>query len=66
MALTIHLIGIPFVLLVGLIMGGIGGFFLAYALAQSVQRGIRNSQKINRIIWRGTDNNSIEYLEFCL
>jgi len=27
MALTIHLIGIPFVLLVGLILGGIGGFF---------------------------------------
>ncbi len=26
MALTIHLIGIPFILLVGLILGGFGGF----------------------------------------
>jgi hypothetical protein len=28
MAITIHLIGIPFVLLVGLILGGVGGFLL--------------------------------------
>ena len=27
MEITIHLIGIPFILLVGLIVGGIGGFF---------------------------------------
>ncbi len=26
MAVTIHLIGIPFVLLVGIILGGFGGF----------------------------------------
>jgi uncharacterized protein YneF (UPF0154 family) len=28
MAITIHLIGIPLVLLVGLILGGFGGFLL--------------------------------------
>ncbi len=28
MSVTIHLIGIPFVLLVGITIGGIGGFFL--------------------------------------
>ena len=28
MAVTIHLIGIPLVLLVGLILGGFGGFLL--------------------------------------
>jgi len=50
MALTIHLIGIPFVLLVGLILGGIGGFFSVCALAQRVQMGIRSCQKTNRII----------------
>ncbi len=33
MAITIHLIGIPFVLLVGLIVGGIGGFFFGLRTA---------------------------------
>ncbi len=28
MSVTIHLIGIPFVLLVGLVLGGVGGFLL--------------------------------------
>ncbi len=28
MSVTIHLIGIPFVLLVGLVLGGTGGFLL--------------------------------------
>ncbi len=28
MSITIHLIGIPFVLLVGLVLGGVGGFLL--------------------------------------
>jgi hypothetical protein len=28
MSVTIHLIGIPFVLLVGITIGGIGGFFM--------------------------------------
>ena len=28
MSVTIHLIGIPFILLVGLVLGGVGGFLL--------------------------------------
>jgi uncharacterized protein YneF (UPF0154 family) len=49
MAVTIHLIGIPLVLLVGLILGGFGGFLLGLrAAAKRSNAEAGKDQELNR------------------
>lgn len=43
MSVTIHLIGIPFVLLVGLILGGVGGFLLGLRSGANRQNSSQDS-----------------------
>jgi hypothetical protein len=43
MSVTIHLIGIPFVLLVGVVLGGAGGFLLGLRSAAKRQNPAKSS-----------------------